>query len=97
MLDDRQIAILLKRFYDFELEAENRQRLSGVQFDENRKAAIAYFERLGVDVRQALARNELERAEDLVADSLEREGITRGSMRQFAPSYSRVFSAQAVT
>ena len=78
LLDDQQIAALVQRFYDFELEEENRLRLStGVQFDEaNRQAAVAYFERLGVDVRQALARNELERADNWVADLLAREGVT---------------------
>lgn len=78
MLDDRQIAALLKRFYDFELGEENHVRLAtGVHFDEaNRQAAIAYFERLGMDVRQALARNELDRADNWVADLLEREGIS---------------------
>src|SRR6476659_10501659 len=56
LLDERQIAVLVQRFYDFELEEENRQRLSsGVQFDEaNRQAAVTYFERLGMDVREAL-------------------------------------------
>jgi len=78
MLDERQIEVLVKRFYDFELEEENRQRLSsGVQFDEaNRQAAVTYFERLGMDVRAALARNELDRADNWVADLLGREGIT---------------------
>lgn len=78
LLDERQIAVLVQRFYDFELEEENRQRLSsGVHFDEaNRQAAVAYFERLGMDVRRALARNELDRADAWVADLLEREGIT---------------------
>lgn len=78
LLDERQIAVLVQRFYDFELEEENRQRLSsGVQFDEaNRQAAVVYFERLGMDVKASLARNELERADAWVADLLEREGIT---------------------
>jgi integrase len=78
LLDERQIAVLVQRFYDFELEEENRQRLSsGVHFDEaNRQAAVAYFERLGMDVRAALARNELDRADNWVADLLEREGVT---------------------
>jgi integrase len=79
MLDDGQIAILIKRFYDFELGEENRVRLStGVRFDENnRQAIVAYFERLGMDVRQALARNELHHADSWVSDLLEREGITQ--------------------
>ena len=78
MLDERQIAVLVQRFYDFELEEENRQRLSsGVHFDEaNRQAAVGYFERLGMDVRAALARNELDRADNWVAELLQREGIT---------------------
>ena len=64
MFDDGQIAILIKRFYDFELGEENRVRLStGVRFDENnRQAIVAYFERLGMDVRQALARRRWRRA-----------------------------------
>ncbi|WP_300974462.1 site-specific integrase [Sphingomonas sp. LHG3406-1] len=78
MLDERQIEALVKRFYEFELEEENRLRLStGVQFDEaNRQAAIGYYERLGSDIKAALARNELESAGKWVSDLLEREGLT---------------------
>src|SRR5689334_22796902 len=76
MLDDRQIAALVQRFYDFELEEGNQRRLAtGVRSDEaNRQAAIAYFGRPGFDVRQARGRNELERADNWVTDLLEREG-----------------------
>lgn len=78
MLDERQIASLIQSFYAFELDDENRMRLTGVQFDEaNRQAAIGYFERLGMDVRQALARNELDKADNWLAALLEREGITQ--------------------
>lgn len=77
MLDDRQIASLVQSFYAFELEDENRMRLTGVEFDEaNRQAAISYFDRLGMDVRQALARNELDKADVWLAALLDREGIT---------------------
>ena len=77
MLDEHQITDLIQRFYAFELEDENRLRLStGVQFDEaNRQAAVSYFQRLGLDVKEALARNELQRANEWVNALLEREGV----------------------
>ena len=77
MLDEHQITELIQRFYAFELEDENRLRLStGVQFDEaNRRAAVSYFQRLGLDVKEALARNELQRANQWVDALLEREGF----------------------
>lgn len=44
--------------------------------DANRVAAIAYFERLGVDIREALARNELDRADGWVEALLAREKVS---------------------
>ena len=75
MLDERQIAELMQRFYAYELGEENRLRLStGVQFDEaNRQAAVANFQRFDTEVRGALARNELHRADAGVTDLLARE------------------------
>lgn len=77
MLDDRQIRDLVQRFYSFELDEENRMRLSGsVQFDEaNRVAAVGYYDQLLDNLRGALARNELDRANKLVDGLLAREGI----------------------
>jgi integrase len=77
MLDDRQISDLVQRFYDFELEDENRLRLAtGVEFDEaNRQAAVGYYDRLLDDLRGALARNELYKADKLVDALLQRAGI----------------------
>lgn len=91
MLDDQQISSLLQQFFASELNAENQIRIStGVQFDEtNRQAALAYFDRLGVEVSGALARNELARADPWVDTLLSRElsGLTldpvsRSKLRQ---------------
>lgn len=77
MLDDSQVTALIQRFYAYELDGENQIRLNGVEFDEaNRQAIIAHYDLLGERVRQALARNELERADAWVDALLEREGIT---------------------
>lgn len=77
MLDDGQISDLVQRFYEFELDEENRLRLNtGVEFDEpNRLAIVGYYERLLGDLRGALARNELAKANKLVDAMLAREGI----------------------
>ena len=77
MLDDQQISDLVQRFYDFEIEEENRLRLTtGVEFDEaNRLAAVGYYDRFLGELRGALARNELTKASKLVDAMLEREGL----------------------
>ena len=76
MLDDRQISAMMQRFYAFELEEENKIRLSGVEFDEaNRQAIVEYYDRVGAQVREALARNELERASNWLDAMLQREAI----------------------